>query len=250
MINFRKLVEILLPSSLRVERLRALILVLISPIVEMYCSISIYMSEKRLLASCTPSAAWIEKMIYYHTGYVALIQYPVGSSYDFVVSVSQLDLNDTDAIKQIGAVVNKYKQAGRSWTFTADNIAYTCAWDVPVCVKLNIESAWNTSVCTRREQVDIRITVLTGGNQRIGITAYADKAHSDIHILGLLYRSGKALAWSIDVPATHSSGETTVMYTGSGNYDVQIVDIAPEDDGINYYIIDDVEYLDPTHDYN
>nr|WP_320037194.1 hypothetical protein [uncultured Bacteroides sp.] len=85
------------------------------------------------------------------------IEEDTGLSNDFIIKVASMEL---DKERSLIALINKYKQAGKSFTLNNAAVVFTQTWTNFVCEIAELTSIWGDYVCELTAQVINTITVL------------------------------------------------------------------------------------------
>lgn len=164
MIDFDTLILSYLPHCMRRVRIFAFIKVLVSPIVRLYNLFLTFKQEQIINQSGTPQTCMLKRMIHDQLGLDVDIVEDNGLPNDFIVKVSSQQL---DKERQLVALVNKYKQAGKSFALNNAAVIYTQTWGGFVCEQQTISEQWGGFIC---EQAEKRLNTVTAnyiheGNQ-------------------------------------------------------------------------------------
>ncbi|MBN1987836.1 MAG: hypothetical protein JW783_00380 [Bacteroidales bacterium] len=147
MINFLRLIRLLLPPSLRGGVLTEFVRVMLQPIVNLYYALLAYISRSRLYKSVTSQTCWLQYILERELGVKVSITELDGKPTDFLVQAAGV----VDESRLI-ALVNKYKMAGRSFTLNQAGVDFTAEWSDYVCEKTLITTyiaSWDDYVCVK-----------------------------------------------------------------------------------------------------
>lgn len=130
MILWDKWIMEMLPVRLRTVRLFSLLKVLISPIRTLYSAFLTWSAKMRLKASGTPQVCILKRLVFDELGIAIDIEEGDGKPVDFIIKTS---FADTDKERQLFALLDKYKLAGKSYAYSNNAITFDCEWSRYVC---------------------------------------------------------------------------------------------------------------------
>lgn len=87
----------------------------------------------RVKASGTPQVCILKKLVFDELGIAIDIEEGDGKPVDFIIKTS---FADTDKERQLFALLDKYKLAGKSYAYQNNSIVFECAWNRFVCEKM------------------------------------------------------------------------------------------------------------------
>lgn len=137
--NWNRLIYCYLPICLRKTGLYALLQVLATPLVSLYGIFQQFRAKMIYQANVNPSVIMLRKVIADETGKEVDIVDAGGSPTDFMVKIGS-GLPDSE-INRIRAVVNKYKEAGKSF-YISENVmalSYEFIYDYPTIKSFTID---------------------------------------------------------------------------------------------------------------
>ena len=130
MIFWDKWIMEMLPVRLRTVRLFSLLKVLLSPVTALYEKFLSWRIRMRLKASGTPQACILKRLAFDELGIAIDIEEGDGKPVDFIIKTS---FTDTDKERQLFALIDKYKLAGKSYAYSNKAITFDCEWSRYVC---------------------------------------------------------------------------------------------------------------------
>lgn len=137
--NWNRLIYCYLPICLRKTGLYALLQVLATPLVSLYGIFQQFRAKMIYQANVNPSVIMLRKVIADETGKDVDIVDAYGMPTDFMVRIGS-GLSDSE-INRIRAVVNKYKEAGKSF-YISENVmalSYEFIYDYPTIKSFTID---------------------------------------------------------------------------------------------------------------
>jgi hypothetical protein len=137
--NWNRLIYCYLPICLRKTGLYALLQVLATPLVSLYGIFQQFRAKMIYQANVNPSVIMLRKVIADETGKEVQIVDALGMPTDFMVRIGS-GLSDSE-INRIRAVVNKYKEAGKSF-YISENVmalSYEFIYDYPTIKSFTID---------------------------------------------------------------------------------------------------------------
>ena len=193
--NWNRLIYCYLPICLRKTGLYALLQVLATPLVSLYDIFQQFRAKMIYQANVNPSVIMLRKVIADETGKDVDIVDAYGMPTDFMVRIGS-GLSDSE-INRIRAVVNKYKEAGKSFyisenvmalsyefiyeyptikSFTIDMIGY-CELRFPGSGRLNDKPKENAYVVPNNDGLDINVWVSVDVVTELVIQVYDGSYH-------------------------------------------------------------------------
>lgn len=135
MIQWNKWITDVLPPRLRGLRIKALIKTLLSPMVALYESLILWQEKVYIKASGTPQVCMLKRIIYDELGISVDISEGDGKPVDFIIRTSFTDL---DKERQLFALLDRYKLAGKNYAYDNAEITYGASWRNFTCERSRI----------------------------------------------------------------------------------------------------------------
>lgn len=98
----------------------------------------------RIKAGGTPQVCMLQKIVRDAIGVDVVIGEGDGKPVDFIIKTS---FTDTDKERQLFALLDRYKLAGKSYSYQNESVTYTLDWSEYVCEKASITITWANYVC-------------------------------------------------------------------------------------------------------
>lgn len=131
-INWEKWVTDLLPLSLRKQRIKTICLIMIGPAISLWSDFQTWKKQIQIKLSVTPQAIMLQKICKDLLGITASIIESDGRPTDFIVRASVYNRNKEG---QLLALIDRYKQAGKSYRFENTEISFEHVWTKYICEK-------------------------------------------------------------------------------------------------------------------
>lgn len=203
-----------LPLKLRVDRMQALCMVLCSPVERLYADFSKWRKRMRIKAGGSPQVCMLKKTVYDELGVVIEIGEGDGKPVDFII---QTAFTDTDKERQLFALLDRYKLAGKAYAYENKEITFECMWSRYLCEEKPLDWQWANYVCEINKPSTVnRITITYYWRHSVSWNAtiiykldvQAEYAvESDVDILSDMYVVGQP---SIAVAIPLKMGESRV----------------------------------------
>ncbi len=138
-----------LPKRLRTVTLFTLCMVYTAFIRRGHDEFLEWQKKMKIRMAGSPQACMLKKVIYDELGINIEIEEGNGKPYDFIIKT---DFSDVDKERQLFALLNRYKLAGKSYVYENSSVSYLACWDKFVCEKTiaQAEYYWGAFVCERR----------------------------------------------------------------------------------------------------
>lgn len=130
--NWDKWIIERLPQALRTIGLHALLRVLLSPIYMLYDDFIVWKQRMHTLSGVTVQACMLKKIVRDELGIDMLITEGDGKPIDFIIETS---FTDIDKERQLFALLDRYKLAGKSYAYQNAEIVFESTWTGYVCEK-------------------------------------------------------------------------------------------------------------------
>ena len=173
MIDFNRFILTYLPHSLRRVTIYSILQVLIAPVQRLYNLFLSFRQEQIIKQSGTSQTIMLKKMVHDQLDLDIEIEEDTGLSNDFIVKVVSQQL---DKERQLVALINKYKQAGKSFTLNNAAVVFTQTWGNFVCEIAELNYNWGDFICELAALVNNTITATAkyapvGGKGSINVSA-------------------------------------------------------------------------------
>lgn len=170
--NFNRFILTWLPHTLRRETLFSFIAVLLSPVNYLYNLFILFKNEKIIDQAGTNQVIYLIKLAKDKLALNIDIIEDTGLPNDFIVKCETLD---TDRQRKLVALINRYKQAGKSFTINNAAITFEQTWGGYVCELQTVIQTWGAYVCEKSQLVEntIHVELVSGSNEvgTIDVTA-------------------------------------------------------------------------------
>ena len=134
----------MLPHALRVQRIKAFCAVLAKPIVTLWIDFNVWEKHIQIKLGVTPQAIMLQKIIKDSLNITSTISEGDGKPADFVIKASVSDLNKEG---QLFRLLDKYKQAGKSYRYENTEVNFKYIWSKYVDEIQKVSYRWDRSVC-------------------------------------------------------------------------------------------------------
>lgn len=157
-INWAKWLLGRLPFALRVNRTYVFCLLFTYPVRRLHASFVEWHKKMRNKTGATPQVCMLRKVIFDELGINIDIEEGSGKPHDFIVKTS---LINTDKERQMLALVDRYKMAGKSYLYINEEVSFQMSWSDHICEQCEFSSKWDWAryVCEQRSKTEIYITV-------------------------------------------------------------------------------------------
>lgn len=143
-INWAKWILEQLPFSLRVNRVYVLCLLFTMPVRMLYASFVDWRQKMRNKAGATPQVCMLKKIVYDELGVNIEIEETDGKDSDFIVRTSRQFIDNE---RQLHALIDRYKQAGKSCQYINEKVSFEMGWSGYVCEQCEFSSYWDEYIC-------------------------------------------------------------------------------------------------------
>lgn len=145
-----------LPYKLRTVTMFTLCMIYTAFVRRLYDECGTWRRKMRVKLSGSPQVCVLKKVIYDELGISIEIEEGDGKPYDFVVKSS---IVDTDQDRQIFALLERYKMAGKSYNYVNSEIDFECEWMDYVCEQCEYSVEWMDYICERKQKKEYVILV-------------------------------------------------------------------------------------------
>lgn len=157
-VDWRKWVTEMLPMRLRMPRMRALSFVLCRPIEGTYAEFARWRKRMRAKAGGSPQVCMIKRTVFDELGIMIEILEGDGKPVDFII---QTAFTDTDKERQLFALLDRYKLAGKSYAYENKEVAFNCTWSSYVCEDNPLRFGWSKWVCELNKPEAVNTITIT-----------------------------------------------------------------------------------------
>nr|DAK33487.1 MAG TPA: hypothetical protein [Caudoviricetes sp.] len=223
-----------IPNRLRTVILFTLCMVYTAFIRKIYDEFIEWRRKMKIQMSGSPQVCMLKKVIYDELGINIEIEEGNGKPYDFIITTA---FSDVDKERQLFALLDRYKLAGKSYSYANAEVALSCEWGGYVCEVQTLFVAWSEYVCEIRPRVV----------NYISASIYSGRIHvkldypptSNIRVVYVIYRDNGSGGIEVvcDAIFNISKGETKELsMPWSGSDDWRIIEIQQSVYNDNYYI--------------
>lgn len=145
-IHWNKWVIECLPFRFRKSVMIAFCTVLITPLQTLYNGFNQYRKRMKIKAGGSPQVCMLQKIVKDSLGIDMVILEGNGKPVDFII---QTAFADVDKERQLFALLDRYKLAGKSYMYENKQLLFTTAWDGFVCQRLTVDAVWNGWMCEK-----------------------------------------------------------------------------------------------------
>ena len=147
-----------LPMKLRTHRMQALCMVFCSPVERLYVDFTKWRKRMRIKAGGSPQVCMLKKTVYDELGIVIEIAEGDGKPVDFIIRTA---FTDTDKERQLFALLDRYKLAGKSYAYENKEIAFECVWSGYVCEDNPLACGWVNYICEINKPYTVNAITIT-----------------------------------------------------------------------------------------
>ncbi len=233
MILWDKWILDLLPIGLRNVRLFALLKVLTFPVLSLYASFVSWRNGMQLKASGTPQVCILKRLIFDELGIIVEIEEGNGKPIDFIIKTS---FSDIDKERQLFALLDKYKLAGKSYGYENAEVKFSYEWSEYVCEQRTVFLQWGGFICERKYRPENHIKCNVTGSKITVTPEFAPTSEIIVTIESSWWEGEGWIRHSVNVTLPRNS---TTPVIGTWPYDVIFMTASPninEDDNYIYKI--------------
>lgn len=128
-----------LPVKLRTKMLCGLCFALTSPVRVLYSDFVKWCKGMRAKAGGSPQVCMLQKIVQDTLGVDIVIREGDGKPVDFILQTS---FGDLDKERQLFALMDRYKLAGKSYMYENKQLMFTTVWDGFICQRLTVDAVW------------------------------------------------------------------------------------------------------------
>ena len=144
--DFGKLILTLLPYSLRRVTLVSLLKIFVGPVIYLYNLFNLFKNEKIIDQAGTNQVIYLIRLASSKIGLDIHITEDTGLPNDFIVNCETLDV---DRERKLVELINRYKQAGKSFTINNSAVVFSQLWGGYVCETESVTQSWGGYVCEK-----------------------------------------------------------------------------------------------------
>lgn len=152
-IQWEKWVVEKLPQRLRKPRIMALCMVLCLPVERLYSDFLKWKKQARIKAGGSPQVCMLQKIVKDSLDINLQILEGDGKPIDFIVKTEFIGM---DKERQFFALIDRYKLAGKSYSYENAKVVYGMGWTGYVCEKgeAAFVSKWGRFVCEKNDRIN------------------------------------------------------------------------------------------------
>lgn len=155
-INWRRWLLERLPFTLKINNLFVFCLLFTQPVRMLYDTFTSWKKKMRNRAGASPQVCMLKKVVYDELEVNIEIEEMNGKPFDFIVKASQ---TNTDKDKQILALLNRYKVAGKTYQYINEEVSFSSQWTDYVCEQCEFSTNWTNQICEQISKTDIYINI-------------------------------------------------------------------------------------------
>lgn len=134
----------MLPFALREQRIKALCAAMIRPIVTLWSDFNVWKKQLQMKLGTIPQTIMLQKIIKDSLGINVAIIEGAGRPVDFIVKAS---ITDSNKEKTIFELLDKYKQAGKSYSYENTAASFEYLWTRYIDELQGVAFNWDDYVC-------------------------------------------------------------------------------------------------------
>lgn len=146
-IDWFKLIDNLLPRVLRQTLISSFIYVFTFPLREIHDEFIDWKNKMKIMISGTPQVCMLEKIVKDSLGVDIIISEGDGKPVDFIIQAS---FSDIDKERQLFALIDRYKLAGKRYEYKNTALSIESYWDEYVCEQQTAFISWGGYVCEEK----------------------------------------------------------------------------------------------------
>lgn len=136
-----------LPNRLRTVILFTLCMVYTAFVRRVYDEFVEWRRKMKIQMSGSPQVCMLKKVIYNELGVNIEIEEGNRKPYDFIITTA---FSDVDKERQLFALLDRYKLAGKSYSYANAEVALSCEWGGYVCEVQTLFVEWGGYVCEHK----------------------------------------------------------------------------------------------------
>lgn len=172
-----------LPVRLRTELMKAVCLAVTLPVVQIYNEFRIWKKRMDIKAGGSPQVCMLQKIVKDTLDIDLIISEGNGKPVDFIIHTS---FTDVDKERQLFALLDRYKLAGKSYMYENAEVEYSQQWSGFVCERQTLLIQWQGYVCEVKTR-EVNYISARINNSRIYVKQDYPPT-SDIRVTYAIYR--------------------------------------------------------------
>lgn len=148
-IHWDKWVVESLPFRFRKSVMVAFCTVLIAPLQTLYNDFNQYRKRMKIKAGGSPQVCMLQKIVKDSLDIDLIISEGNGKPVDFIIHTS---FTDVDKERQLFALLDRYKLAGKSYMYENTEVEYSHQWSGFVCERQTVIIQWGGYVCEIKDR--------------------------------------------------------------------------------------------------
>lgn len=144
-----------LPRVLRTNLMYIICMIFTGPVRQLYTDFIQWKKRMLIKAGGSPQVCMLEKIVKDSLDIDIRITEGNGKPIDFIINAEFMDL---DKERQLFALLDRYKLAGKSYGYENAGIAITAQWTGFVCELANIGCVWSGAICEKYSRLANVIT--------------------------------------------------------------------------------------------
>lgn len=133
-----------LPVRLRTELMKAVCLAVTLPVVQIYNEFMVWKKRMDIKAGGSPQVCMLQKIVKDTLDIDLIISEGNGKPVDFIIHTS---FTDVDKERQLFALLDRYKLAGKSYMYKNAEVEYSQQWSGFICERQTVVTQWRGYVC-------------------------------------------------------------------------------------------------------
>lgn len=146
-VNWDKWVIEQLPRALRTTLMYVFCMVFTGPVRMLHTKFGLWKKSMLVKAGGSPQVCMLKKLIYDELGILVEIEEGNGKPVDFIIRTA---FSNIDKERQLFALLDKYKLAGKSYGYENAEVKFSYEWSGYVCEQRTVFVQWGGFVCERK----------------------------------------------------------------------------------------------------
>lgn len=147
-----------LPMKLRTVLLFAFCTAFTEPVVRLYNELVKWQRKMKTKSGGSPQVCMIKRTVFDELGIMIEILEGDGKPVDFII---QTAFTDTDKERQLFALLDRYKLAGKSYAYENKEITFECTWSKYMCEDNPLRFGWSKWVCELHKPEAVNTITIT-----------------------------------------------------------------------------------------
>lgn len=225
----------MLPAMLQQTLISSFMSVFTSPLRGIHDEFSSWKDKMKIMISGTPQVCMLEKIIKDSLDIDIVISEGDGRPVDFVIQTNFLDV---DKERQLFALIDRYKLAGKAYGYINASVLLGCEWSEYICERKVLDMVWEGYVCEVRPRTRNYVFARISHGHIYAKFEYPPM--SDIRVIYAVYRdngnNGIELVCSADFRFYKGeSRELSMRWFGTSNkFEINVSLSIYNDDYYNY----------------